>query len=155
MIVRETFKVSKVGTIAGAYVTEGYIRRDSGVRVIRDGIVIYEGQLASLKRFKDDVKEVKMGYECGAMIEKFNDIKVDDVIEGFIMEEVKMTKTDKRRPIIMANYRDRRVGQEILKEVNDILRKRSVTLVENVTITDVKVTGTYSKQRSITAFYLT
>lgn len=90
MIVRETFKVSKVGTIAGAYVTEGYIRRDSGVRVIRDGIVIYEGQLASLKRFKDDVKEVKMGYECGAMIEKFNDIKVDDVIEGFIMEEVKI-----------------------------------------------------------------
>ncbi|MCU1839444.1 translation initiation factor IF-2 [Enterococcus faecium] len=89
MIVRETFKVSKVGTIAGAYVTEGYIRRDSGVRVIRDGIVIYEGQLASLKRFKDDVKEVKMSYECGAMIEKFNDIKVDDVIEGFIMEEVK------------------------------------------------------------------
>ncbi|HGM5523924.1 translation initiation factor IF-2 [Enterococcus faecium] len=89
MIVRETFKASKVGTIAGAYVTEGYIRRDSGVRVIRDGIVIYEGQLASLKRFKDDVKEVKMGYECGAMIEKFNDIKVDDVIEGFIMEEVK------------------------------------------------------------------
>lgn len=89
MIVRETFKVSKVGTIAGAYVTEGYIRRDSGVRVIRDGIVIYEGQLASLKRFKDDVKEVKMGYECGATIEKFNDIKVDDVIEGFIMEEVK------------------------------------------------------------------
>ena len=89
MIVRETFKVSKVGTIAGADVTEGYIRRDSGVRVIRDGIVIYEGQLASLKRFKDDVKEVKMGYECGAMIEKFNDIKVDDVIEGFIMEEVK------------------------------------------------------------------
>ena len=89
MIVRETFKVSKVGTIAGAYVTEGYIRRDSGVRVIRDGIVIYEGQLASLKRFKDDVKEVKMGYECGAMIEKFNDIKVDDVIEGFVMEEIK------------------------------------------------------------------
>ncbi|MBO0431982.1 translation initiation factor IF-2 [Enterococcus sp. DIV0660C] len=89
MIIRETFKVSKVGTIAGAYVTEGFIRRDSGVRVIRDGIVIYEGQLASLKRFKDDVKEVKMGFECGAMIEKFNDIKVDDIIEGFIMEEVK------------------------------------------------------------------
>ncbi|MBF8808180.1 MAG: translation initiation factor IF-2 [Enterococcus lacertideformus] len=89
MIVRETFKVSKVGTIAGAYVTEGFIRRDSGVRVICDGIVIYEGQLASLKRFKDDVKEVKMGYECGAMIDKFNDVKVDDVIEGFIMEEVK------------------------------------------------------------------
>ncbi|MBO0461857.1 MULTISPECIES: translation initiation factor IF-2 [unclassified Enterococcus] len=90
MTVRETFKVSKVGTIAGAFVTDGYIRRDSGVRVIRDGIVIYEGQLASLKRFKDDVKEVKMGFECGAMIEKFNDLKVDDVIEGFIMEEVKV-----------------------------------------------------------------
>jgi translation initiation factor IF-2 len=59
------------------------------VRIIRDGIVILEGKLASLKRFKDDVKEVKMGYECGAMIENFNDIKVDDVIEGFIMEEIK------------------------------------------------------------------
>ncbi len=90
MIVRETYKVSKVGTIAGAYVTEGFIRRDSGVRVIRDGIVIYEGQLASLKRFKDDVKEVRMGFECGAMIEKFNDLKMDDVIEGFIMEEIKV-----------------------------------------------------------------
>ena len=88
MIVRETFKVSKVGTIAGCYVTEGSIRRDSGVRVIRDGIVIYEGKLASLKRFKDDVKEVKLGFECGAMIEKFNDLKVDDVIEGYVMEEV-------------------------------------------------------------------
>ncbi|WP_416136053.1 translation initiation factor IF-2 [Enterococcus casseliflavus] len=88
MIVRETYKVSKVGTIAGCYVTEGSIRRDSGVRVIRDGIVIYEGKLASLKRFKDDVKEVKLGFECGAMIEKFNDIKVDDVIEGYVMEEV-------------------------------------------------------------------
>ena len=70
--------------------TEGFIRRDSGVRVIRDGIVIYEGQLASLKRFKDDVKEVRMGFECGAMIEKFNDLKMDDVIEGFIMEEIKV-----------------------------------------------------------------
>ncbi|MBV6370716.1 translation initiation factor IF-2 [Enterococcus casseliflavus] len=88
MIVRETYKVSKVGTIAGCYVTEGSIRRDSGVRVIRDGIVIYEGKLASLKRFKDDVKEVKLGFECGAMIEKFNDLKVDDVIEGYVMEEV-------------------------------------------------------------------
>ena len=88
MIVRETYKVSKVGTIAGCYVTEGSIRRDSGVRVIRDGIVIYEGKLASLKRFKDDVKEVKLGFECGAMIEKFNDLKVDDVVEGYVMEEV-------------------------------------------------------------------
>lgn len=89
MVVRETYKVSKVGTIAGCFVTEGFIRRDSGVRVIRDGIVILEGTLASLKRFKDDVKEVKMGFECGAMIEKFNDIKVDDIIEGFVMEEIK------------------------------------------------------------------
>ena len=89
MTVRETYKFSKVGTIAGCYVNEGSIQRDSGVRIIRDGIVILEGKLASLKRFKDDVKEVKMGYECGAMIENFNDIKVDDVIEGFIMEEIK------------------------------------------------------------------
>ena len=89
MTVRETYKVSKVGTIAGCYVNEGSIQRDSGVRIIRDGIVILEGKLASLKRFKDDVKEVKTGYECGAMIENFNDIKVDDVIEGFIMEEIK------------------------------------------------------------------
>ena len=89
MTVRETYKVSKVGTIAGCYVNEGFIQRDSGVRIIRDGIVILEGKLASLKRFKDDVKEVKMGYECGAMIENFNDIKVDDVIEGFVMEEIK------------------------------------------------------------------
>lgn len=88
MVVRETFKVSKVGTIAGCYVLDGNIQRDSGVRVIRDGIVIYEGKLASLKRFKDDVKEVKQGFECGAMIENFNDIKVDDVIEGYVMKEI-------------------------------------------------------------------
>ncbi|MEO1772893.1 translation initiation factor IF-2 [Candidatus Enterococcus ferrettii] len=89
MTVRETYKVSKVGTIAGCYVNEGSISRDSGVRVIRDSIVIFEGKLASLKRFKDDVKEVKMGYECGAMVENFNDLKVDDVIEAFIMQEIK------------------------------------------------------------------
>ncbi|EOL45961.1 translation initiation factor IF-2 [Enterococcus caccae] len=89
MTVRELYKVSKVGTIAGCYVTEGSIRRDSGVRVIRDGIVIFEGKLASLKRFKDDAKEVKLGFECGAMVENFNDLKVDDVIEGFVMEEIK------------------------------------------------------------------
>lgn len=92
MLVRETYKVSKVGTIAGCYVTEGYIRRDSGVRVIRDGIVIFEGNLASLKRFKDDAKEVKLGFECGAMVEKFNDLQQDDIIEGFVMEEVKKGK---------------------------------------------------------------
>ena len=89
MQVRETYNVSKVGTIAGCYVTEGYIRRDCGIRLIRDGVVIHEGELASLKRFKDDAKEVKMGFECGVTIENYNDIKVDDVIEGFIMEEVK------------------------------------------------------------------
>ncbi|MBL1225626.1 translation initiation factor IF-2 [Enterococcus sp. BWR-S5] len=89
MVVRELYKVSKVGTIAGCYVTDGSIRRDSGVRVIRDGIVIYEGVLSSLKRFKDDAKEVKLGFECGAMVENFNDLKVDDVIEGFVMEEIK------------------------------------------------------------------
>ncbi|AQP54364.1 translation initiation factor IF-2 [Vagococcus penaei] len=89
MQVRETYKVSKVGTIAGCYVTDGFIRRDSGIRLIRDGIVIFEGELASLKRFKDDAKEVKMGFECGVTVEGYNDVKVDDVIEGFIMEEVK------------------------------------------------------------------
>ncbi len=86
--IRETYKVSKLGTIGGGYVTDGHIQRDSGVRVIRDGIVIYEGKLASLKRFKDDVKQVKQGYECGLMIEKYNDIKVGDRIEAYVMEEV-------------------------------------------------------------------
>ena len=86
--VRETYKVSKIGTIAGCYVTSGYIPRGAGVRLIRDSIVIYTGKLSSLKRFKDDVKEVKQGYDCGLTIENFNDIKVGDVIECFIMEEV-------------------------------------------------------------------
>ena len=75
-------------TIGGGYVTDGYIQRDSGVRIIRDGIVIYEGKLASLKRFKDDVKQVKSGFECGLMVEKYNDIKEGDQLEAFIMEEV-------------------------------------------------------------------
>ncbi|MGY3777422.1 translation initiation factor IF-2 [Isobaculum melis] len=88
-VVRETFKVSKVGTIAGGYVLEGFIARDSGVRLIRDGIVIFEGELASLKRFKDDAKEVKLGFECGFMIKDFNDLRVDDVIEAYRMEEIK------------------------------------------------------------------
>ncbi|MGE7931740.1 translation initiation factor IF-2 [Viridibacillus arvi] len=86
--VRETFKVSKVGTIAGGYVLEGKITRDSGVRVIREGIVIFEGELDSLKRFKDDAKEVAKGYECGFTVKNFNDIKTEDVIEAFIMEEI-------------------------------------------------------------------
>lgn len=87
--VRTTFKVSKVGTIAGGYVTEGKITRDSGVRLIRDGIVIFEGQVDTLKRFKDDVKEVATGYECGITLEKFNDIKEGDIIESYVMEEIK------------------------------------------------------------------
>ena len=86
--IRETYKVSKLGTIGGAYVIDGYIQRDSGVRVIRNGVVIYDGKLASLKRFKDDVKQVKAGYECGLMIEKYNDIKVGDQLEAYVMEEV-------------------------------------------------------------------
>ena len=87
--VRDTFKISKVGTIAGCFVTEGSIKRDSLVRVIRDGIIIYEGKMSSLKRFKDDVKEVRQGFDCGIMIDKFNDIKVGDIIEASVMEEVK------------------------------------------------------------------
>ncbi|WP_166626511.1 translation initiation factor IF-2 [Jeotgalicoccus sp. S0W5] len=86
--VREIFKVSKVGTIAGAYVTDGKITRDSGVRVIRDSIVIFEGELDTLKRFKDDAKEVTAGYECGLTIKNFNDIKEGDQIEPFIMVEI-------------------------------------------------------------------
>ena len=86
--VREIFKVSKVGTIAGAYVTDGKITRDSSVRVIRDGIVVFEGELDTLKRFKDDAKEVTTGYECGLTIKNFNDIKEGDQIEPFIMVEI-------------------------------------------------------------------
>lgn len=86
--IRQVIKVSKIGNIAGSYVTDGYIRRDCGIRLIRDGVVIYEGKLASLKRFKDDAKEVSAGYECGMTIENYNDIKEEDIIEGFIMEEV-------------------------------------------------------------------
>lgn len=86
--IRQVIKVSKVGNIAGSYVTDGYIRRDCGIRLIRQGVVIYEGKLASLKRFKDDAKEVSAGYECGMTIENYNDIKEGDIIEGFIMEEV-------------------------------------------------------------------
>ncbi|WP_078380860.1 translation initiation factor IF-2 [Sutcliffiella halmapala] len=86
--VRQTFKVSKIGTIAGAYVTEGKITRDSSIRLIRDGIVIFEGELDTLKRFKDDVKEVATNYECGVTIKNFNDIKEGDVIEAYVMQEI-------------------------------------------------------------------
>ena len=88
-IIRETFKVSKVGTIGGFMVTSGKVTRDSKVRVIRDGVVIYDGALASLKHYKDDVKEVTNGREGGLMIDGYNDIKMDDVIEAYIMEEIK------------------------------------------------------------------
>ena len=87
--VRQTFKVSNVGTIAGCFVTDGKIERNAGVRVIRDSVVIHEGKLASLKRFKDDVKEVTKGYECGCQIESYNDLRENDVIEFFVMQEVK------------------------------------------------------------------
>ena len=87
--VRETYKVSKVGTVCGCYCTDGKIQRGCEVRVLRDNIVIHEGSLASLRRFKDDVKEVASGYECGMQVEKFNDIKVGDIIECFVMEEIK------------------------------------------------------------------
>ncbi|MCQ2447588.1 MAG: translation initiation factor IF-2 [Oscillibacter sp.] len=86
--VRETYKVSSVGTVAGCYVQDGVLRRDCSVRVVRDGIVVHEGALGSLQRFKDSVKEVKERYECGLTIEKFNDIKLGDIIEGFTMEEI-------------------------------------------------------------------
>ena len=86
--VRETYKVSKVGTVTGCYVTDGKIQRGCSVRVLRDNVVVHEGELASLRRFKDDVKEVASGYECGMQVEKFNDIKVGDVIECFVMEQV-------------------------------------------------------------------
>ncbi|MBR3121541.1 translation initiation factor IF-2 [Oceanobacillus profundus] len=86
--VRETFKVSKIGTIAGSYVTDGKITRDASVRIIRNGVVLYEGELLALKRFKDDVKEVAQNYECGITIKNFNDIKEGDIIEAFVMEEI-------------------------------------------------------------------
>lgn len=86
--VRQTINVSKVGTIAGCYVTDGKITRDSGVRIIREGIVVFEGEIATLKRFKDDAKEVAKGYECGITVQNFNDIKEDDVIEAYVMEEI-------------------------------------------------------------------
>ena len=89
--VKETFKISKVGTIAGCICLDGKINRQTNVRIIRDGIVVYTGRLASLKRFKDDVKEVVMGQDCGLNIENFNDIKVGDIIEGYEEIEIKRT----------------------------------------------------------------
>ena len=87
--IRQVIKASKIGNIAGCYVTDGSIKRNCGIRLIRDGIVVYEGKLASLRRFKDDVKEVNAGFECGLNIENYNDIKEGDIIEGYVMEEIK------------------------------------------------------------------
>ncbi|MCP3026080.1 translation initiation factor IF-2 [Halobacillus sp. A5] len=89
--VREIFKVSKIGTIAGSYVTDGKITRNSGIRVIRDGVVIYEGEVDALKRYKDDTKEVMQGYECGITVKNFNDLKIGDIIEPYVMEEIERT----------------------------------------------------------------
>ena len=86
--IRHIYKVSKIGNIAGCYVTDGSIKRDCGIRLIREGIIVYEGKLASLKRFKDDAKEVNKGYECGLTIENYNDIKEGDIVEGYVMQEV-------------------------------------------------------------------
>ena len=86
--VRQTIHVPNVGFIAGSYVQDGKITRQSQIRVVRDGIVIFEDKIASLRRFKDDVKEVSDGYECGIALDRFNDIKVGDVLEAFVMEEI-------------------------------------------------------------------
>jgi translation initiation factor IF-2 len=86
--IREVFKITKVGTVAGCMVLDGKVNRNTKIRLIRDGIVIYSGHLGSLKRFKDDVKEVSSGYECGLNIDGFNDIKVGDIIEGYTEKEV-------------------------------------------------------------------
>lgn len=92
VIIREVFKISKIGTVAGSYVTDGYITRKNKIRVIRDGIVIHDGEIDQLKRFKDDVSEVKAGYECGISIKNFNNIQIDDTIEGYMMQEIKKKK---------------------------------------------------------------
>jgi len=87
--VRQTFQVSRLGVIAGCYVIDGVMLRTcDGVRVIRDNIVVYQGKLSSLKRFKDDAREVATGYECGIMVENFNDLKQGDIIEDFIIEKI-------------------------------------------------------------------
>ena len=87
--VRNVIKVPKVGNIAGCYITDGKITRHSKIRVLRDGIVIYDGEIASLKRFKDDVREVASGYECGISLERYNDFKEGDILEAYVLEEIK------------------------------------------------------------------
>ena len=97
--IKKVFKVSKVGNVAGCVVIDGKVKNDSNIRILRDNVVIYEGKLASLKRFKDDVKEVAKGFECGLQIENYNDIKEGDIIEVFVMEEIKRTKKSKVQQI--------------------------------------------------------
>jgi translation initiation factor IF-2 len=89
--VRQVFRISKVGTVAGCYVTEGLIRRNARVRLLRDNVVIHDGELESLKRFKDDVREVKAGFECGLSIRSYNDVKVGDQLEVYEVQEVART----------------------------------------------------------------
>jgi translation initiation factor IF-2 len=89
--VRETFRISRVGTIAGCYVTDGVIERNARVRVLRDGMVVYDGEIDTLKRFKDDVREVREGFECGIDVANFNDVKVGDVIEAYRVEKIART----------------------------------------------------------------
>ena len=86
--VRQTIHVPNVGTIAGSYIQDGKITRASMIRIVRDGVVIFEDKISSLKRFKDDVREVAQGYECGVGLDRFNDIKIGDILEAFIMEEI-------------------------------------------------------------------
>ena len=85
--VRNTYKISNIGTVAGCYITDGKVTRNAQIRVVRDGIVLAEDKIASLRRFKDDVKEVAQGYECGITLEKYGDVKEGDVFEAFIIEE--------------------------------------------------------------------
>jgi translation initiation factor IF-2 len=91
-LVQETFKVSRIGTIAGCRVTDGLIRRQAKARLIRDGVVVWEGDIATLKRFKDDVNEVRQGFECGISLVNFNDIKLEDEIEAFVIEKIAATE---------------------------------------------------------------
>ena len=89
--VRATFRASRIGTIAGCYVTDGVIRRNASVRLIREGVVVHEGKIASLKRFNEDTREVASGFECGVLIENYNDVKEDDQLEVFELREVART----------------------------------------------------------------
>ena len=92
--VTQLFRASRIGTIAGCYVTQGKITRAANIRVVRDGTIVYDGRISSLKRFKDDASEVKNGFECGIGIDRFNDVKVGDIIEAYVMEKVATRLTE-------------------------------------------------------------